>query len=89
MLFFNVGLPKENIFLNTFYGLYFSHQYTNITNFIYPGLDKELLCNGAMLNFFNCCEILRDNNYLNIVYWGLKISNIKNASYGAYLGRPR
>ena len=32
--FFYVGLPKESIFLTTFYGLYFSHQYTNITNYI-------------------------------------------------------
>ena len=32
--FLNVGLLKESIFLTTFYGLYFSHQYTNITNYI-------------------------------------------------------
>ena len=35
MFFLNVGLPKESIFLTIFYGLYFSHQYTNITNYIY------------------------------------------------------
>ena len=33
-LFFNVDSPKESIFLTTFYGLYFSQQYTNITNYI-------------------------------------------------------
>ena len=33
--FLNVGLLKESIFLTTFYGLYFSHQYTNITNYIF------------------------------------------------------
>ena len=33
-VFFYVGPPKESIFLTTFYGLYFSHQYTNITNYI-------------------------------------------------------
>ena len=32
--FFYVGSPKESIFLTTYYGLYFSHQYTNITNYI-------------------------------------------------------
>ena len=32
--FFNLGPPKESIFLTTFYGLYFGHQYTNITNYI-------------------------------------------------------
>jgi threonine/homoserine/homoserine lactone efflux protein len=26
ILFFNVGTPKESIFLTTFFGLYFSHQ---------------------------------------------------------------
>ena len=33
LFFFNVGPPKKSIFLTTFYGLYFSHQYTNITIF--------------------------------------------------------
>ena len=31
--FFNVGPPKESIFLTTIYGLYFSHHYTHITNY--------------------------------------------------------
>ena len=30
LFFLNVGPPKESIILTTFYGLYFSHQYTNI-----------------------------------------------------------
>ena len=32
--FLNVGPPQERIFLTTFYVLHFSHQYTNITNYI-------------------------------------------------------
>ena len=30
---FLIGSPKESIFLTTCYGLYFRHQYTNITNY--------------------------------------------------------
>ena len=32
-IFFNVCPLKEGIFLTTFYGLYFSHHYTHITNY--------------------------------------------------------
>ena len=34
VFFLNVGPPKESIFQTTFYGLYFGHQYTNITTYI-------------------------------------------------------
>ena len=34
LIFLNVCSPKESIFLTTFYNLYFSHQYTHITNYI-------------------------------------------------------
>ena len=32
-ILFYVGSPKEDIFLTTFYGLYFSHHFTHITNY--------------------------------------------------------
>ena len=32
-IFFNVGPPEEEIYLTTFYGLYFSHHFTLITNY--------------------------------------------------------
>ena len=39
-IFFNFGPPKENIFLTTFDGLYFSHQYTNMGNYPQLGIHK-------------------------------------------------
>ena len=52
--FLNVGPPKESIFLTTFYGLYFSHQYTNITNYISSCYSISTTCQSAeyILEFY-------------------------------------
>ena len=53
-IFFNVGSPKESIFLITFYGLYFSHQYINITNYMsswYRPSVGSFSCTASTLKF--------------------------------------
>ena len=49
IIFFNVGPPKENIFLTTFYGLYFQskmHKYFTDYNFLW-GLWGQLPCTAS------------------------------------------
>ena len=64
-IFFNVGPLKESIFLTIFYGLYFSHQYTNITNYIsswYRPSVGSFSCTASTpicLDFYGVCVYLR------------------------------
>ena len=63
--FFIVDPPKESIFfLITFYGLYFSHQYANITNNIsscYPGLDSK---NNLLIGLYSWLKIFLEAKLL-------------------------
>ena len=53
--FFVVGSPKESIFLTTLYGLYFSQQYTNFTNYISSWYwDQTIYC----CHFFNVLRVV-------------------------------
>ena len=47
--FLNVGPPKEDIFLITFYGLYFSSDVINVTNF-HMGLWGQLPFTASLLS---------------------------------------
>ena len=49
--FFNVGPRKEDIFLTTFYGLYFSSDVLHVTNF-HLGLWGQLPCTASLLSFW-------------------------------------
>ena len=54
-LFFNAGSPKEDIFLTSIYGLYFSHHHTHITNYNLPHAGPRaafMYCIYTCLSYF-------------------------------------
>ena len=50
VFFLNIDPPKESIFLTTFYGLYFSRQYKNITNYI-SSCSMQFHSNSNLINY--------------------------------------
>ncbi len=56
IIFFNVGPPKESMFLTNFYGLYFSHHYTCYKSQFFHDIDH--LWAASMYCIYTCLSDL-------------------------------
>ena len=75
--FLNVGPPKESILLTTFYGLFSSHQYTNITNYISSWLRVHAHFYAQGLGFYSISTICQSAEYILELYIHILIQKIQ------------